>query len=69
MILTEVTFKQALEAKERSSVASGENGRRESMDNGYKQDFFWGGGLHWIFIVVLASLLASHGLSSCSAKV
>ena len=43
MILTEVTFKQALEAKERSSVASGENGRRESMDNGYKQDFFWGG--------------------------
>lgn len=44
MILTEVTFKQALEAKERSSVASGENGRRESMDNGYKQDFFLGGG-------------------------
>ena len=71
MILTEVTFKQGLEAKQLSSVALGESGRRGSMDNGYKKDFFflWGGDLHWIFIVVQASLLASHGLSSCSAKV
>ena len=46
MILTKVTFKQGLEAKQLSSVASGENGRRGSMDNGYKQDFFWGGALH-----------------------
>ena len=44
MILTEVTFKQGLEAKQLSNVALGESGRRGSMDNGYKQDFFFVGG-------------------------
>ena len=43
MILTKVTFKQGLEAKQLSSVASGENGGGEVWTMGTNRIFFWGG--------------------------
>ena len=68
MILTQVAFKQGLEAKQLTSVTSGENGRRGSTDNVYKQDLAGGGDLHWLLVLGQASLLASHGLSSHSER-
>ena len=64
MILTEVTFKQGLEAKQLSSVALGESGRRGSMDNGYKKDFFFCGGEICIGFSLWCRLLFLHHMGS-----